>query len=198
MVWTFPLIFLTLPTPWVIIYHSTAKQKRMNASLATKSLIVIEIMLLSMKLLFPCTVSESVFGRFSIQIESDFHMALEWQLQHRTIAQNGIQGKATSCLCSSRKTMILCYCSCQRTVPIFKVITQYRLTKYATILNQILIFVWVVLLEVTFYLNPVINTLICILLRLMYSKWIDQEDIKTQSHPEYYSLGFTPYGSLLI
>lgn len=77
-------------------------------------------------------------------------------------------------------------------------ITQYRLTKYATILNQILIFGWVVLLEVTFYLNPVINILIYILLRLMYSKWIDQEDIKTQSHPEYCSLGLIPYGSLLI
>lgn len=150
------------------------------------------------ELLFPCTVSETVFGTFAVQIESDFHMTMEWQLQHRTIAQNGIKGETTSCLCFSSITMTLCYCSCQRTVPIFKVITQYRLRKYATILNQILILGWVVLLEVTSYLNLDNNTLLCILIRLMYSKWIDQEAIETQSHPEYYSLGLTPHASLLI
>lgn len=94
--------------------------------------------------------------------------------------------------------MTLCYCSCQRTVPIFKVITQYRLRKYATILNRILILGWVVLLEVTSYLNLDNNTLLCILIRLMYSKWIDQKAIEAQSHPEYYSLGLTPHANLLI
>lgn len=94
--------------------------------------------------------------------------------------------------------MTLCYCSCQRTVPIFKVVTQYRLRKYVTILNRILILGWVVLLEVTSYLNLDNNTLLCFLLRLMYSKWIDQEAIETQSQLEYYSLGLTPHANLLI